>query len=103
MADGFNATPEELDQLCTDIRNVNDETQGVLNNVRGTVDTLASAWAGSAATAFATLMERFNTDAAKLQEALLTIADGISGTSSTMKQQEEEHGQSMNTILGRLG
>lgn len=103
MAAGFNASPEELDQLNNDIRTTNDDVQGQLNAVRNTVDTLASVWKGGAQQAFATLMERFNEDARKLQEALITIADGISGTSTTMKQNEEEQGQAMNTILGRLG
>ncbi|TWP46402.1 WXG100 family type VII secretion target [Lentzea tibetensis] len=103
MASGFAATPEELDQLVTDIRNVNDNVQGTLNSVRGTVDTVSGSWKGQAQQAFSTLMERYNTDAQKLQEALLTIADGISGTSTTMKQTEEEQGGSMNSIMNRLG
>lgn len=103
MASGFAASPEELDTLVSDIRNVNDTTQSILNSVRSTVDTVGASWKGQAQQAFATLMERYNTDAQKLQEALLTIADGISGTSTTMKQTEDEQGGSMNSIMNRLG
>jgi WXG100 family type VII secretion target len=103
MASGFQATPEELDTLCNDIRNVNDQTQGILNSVRSTVDTVSGSWKGAAQQAFGSLMERYNADAQKLQEALLTIADGISGTSSTMKSTEEEQSQAMTSITNRLG
>ena len=103
MAGGFTVTPEELDQLVTDIHNVDDSVQSQLSAVRNTVDTVASGWQGAAFTAFQTLINRFDEDARKLQEALRTIADGISGTSSTQKQTEEEQSGAMNTILGRLG
>ncbi|WP_246019298.1 WXG100 family type VII secretion target [Saccharothrix australiensis] len=92
-----------LENAAKDIMDTNANVQGVLNNLRNTIDGLAPAWKGSAADAFNNLMTRFNDDAAKLQEALVGIAEQITGTVQTYVQQEEEQSSEMSTIMGRLG
>lgn len=100
---GFGTGHAELIGAAKDIVSTNESVQGVLSNVRNTVDALSGAWAGSAAVAFGNLMERFTADADKLQKALLDIAEQMSGTAATYLEQEEEHSQSMSSIMGRLG
>ncbi|QFZ23436.1 WXG100 family type VII secretion target [Saccharothrix syringae] len=100
---GFSTGHEELVQAGKDIVDTNGNVQGILNNLEGTVEALASTWSGSARIAFDKLMERFNADAAKLQKALLDIAEQMSGTAATYMEQEEQQSQEMSTILGRLG
>ncbi|MEU3650517.1 WXG100 family type VII secretion target [Lentzea sp. NPDC034063] len=95
-------TSEELDALAKHIADVNDQTQGTLRQVGSTVDTLAGTWKGGAATAFANLMSRFHDDAAKVQEALMAIAEQISSSADVYARNEEEQSQSMTGITSRL-
>ncbi|RKT57718.1 WXG100 family type VII secretion target [Saccharothrix australiensis] len=100
---GYATGVPALENAAKDIMDTNANVQGVLNNLRNTIDGLAPAWKGSAADAFNNLMTRFNDDAAKLQEALVGIAEQITGTVQTYVQQEEEQSSEMSTIMGRLG
>ncbi|MDU0290688.1 WXG100 family type VII secretion target [Saccharothrix longispora] len=100
---GYATGVPQLQNAATDIMNVNDQTQATLNQLRNTIDAVSGAWRGSAADAFKNLMDRFNTDAAKLQEALVSIAEQISGATQTYVQQEEEQAAEMSNIMGRLG
>ncbi|PSL54746.1 WXG100 family type VII secretion target [Saccharothrix carnea] len=100
---GYATGIPELENAAKDIMSTNDGVQGILNNLRNTIDSVSGAWKGEAATAFGRLMERFNDDAAKLQEALVSIAEQITGTTQTYVQQEQEQAQEMSQIMGRLG
>ena len=100
---GYTATAEELAGLAKQILDVDSQTQGTLRSVANTVETVRGTWSGSAATAFSALMERFNADAAKLQEALRGIAEQMDASSTTYAQQEEEATQLSSTITNRLG
>ncbi|NKE61929.1 WXG100 family type VII secretion target [Lentzea sp. PSKA42] len=98
----FSLTPEDLDALAKHIANVNDSTQGTLRQVRSSVEGVQSSWQGTAATAFQNLMTRFDEDARKVQEALMSICEQISSSSEVYKQQEAESEQSVSTIANRL-
>jgi len=100
---GYTATAEELSALAKHIVDVDNDTQGTLRNVRSTVDGLRSAWRGGAAEAFNRLMDRFDEDARRLQEALRGIAEQMDATSVTYVKQEEEATQLSSGIEGRLG
>ncbi|MEV0678493.1 WXG100 family type VII secretion target [Actinosynnema sp. NPDC050436] len=100
---GYATGVPALENAAKDIMGTNENVQGILRNLGSTIDGLAPAWKGSAADAFNNLMLRFNDDAAKLQEALVAIAEQITGSVQTYVQQEEEQAQEMSTITGRLG
>ncbi|WP_433265741.1 WXG100 family type VII secretion target [Actinosynnema sp. CS-041913] len=100
---GYATGVPELMRASEDVMNTNESVQAVLNQLRNTIDTVSGAWKGTAADAFNSLMARFNDDAAKLQEALVGIAEQISGTTQTYVQEEEQQAQEMSTIMGRLG
>ncbi|MGW6931287.1 WXG100 family type VII secretion target [Lentzea sp. NPDC054927] len=100
---GYTATAEELAGLAKQILDVDASTQGTLRSVANTVETVKGTWRGSAATAFGALMERFNADAAKLQEALRGIAEQMDKSSVTYAQQEEEATNLSSVISNRLG
>ncbi|CAL9673346.1 ESAT-6-like protein EsxB [Actinosynnema sp. ALI-1.44] len=99
---GYTTGTQELMQCAKDIISVDEQTQGILNQVRNTVDGVASSWQGQAATAFQTLMTRFDEDARKLQEALRAIAEQMSGSADIYARQEEEQNQSMSSLTSRL-
>ncbi|HEV7907965.1 MAG TPA: WXG100 family type VII secretion target [Pseudonocardiaceae bacterium] len=100
---GYATGTQELKTAAQDILNVDESVQGVLRQLRGTIDGLSGVWAGAAAQAFNSLMQRFDDDAAKLQRALRDIAEQISGTADIYQQQEEEHSGSLGSISNRLG
>ena len=100
---GYETGSQELFDAAKDIVSTNNNVQGVLGQLGGTIDGLSSAWAGGAAIAFNKLMERFREDADKLQKALLDIADQMDGSAQTYVQQEEEQAQEMSAITNRLG
>ncbi|XVV03255.1 WXG100 family type VII secretion target [Actinosynnema sp. CA-248983] len=99
---GYTTGTPELIQAAKDIISVDESVQGILGQVRSTVDGVSASWAGQAATAFQTLMTRFDEDARKLQEALRGIAEQISGTAEIYARQEEEQNQSMSSLTSRL-
>ncbi|ACU40366.1 WXG100 family type VII secretion target [Actinosynnema pretiosum subsp. pretiosum] len=100
---GYSTGTPELQNAARDITNTNGNVQGILGQLRSTVDSLAPAWVGNAADSFNKLIERFNDDARKLNEALLAIANEMDSTAATYIQQEEEQAQEMSTIANRLG
>ncbi|MEV6243120.1 WXG100 family type VII secretion target [Lentzea sp. NPDC051838] len=99
---GFNLTPGDLDALAKHIADVNQQTQGTLRGIRNAADGVATAWSGVAATAFQKLIERFQEDANKVQEALMEICSQISSSSEVYKRNEEEQQGSIGTIANRL-
>ncbi|MCG8921146.1 WXG100 family type VII secretion target [Lentzea sp. CC55] len=99
---GYTATSEELTALAKHIISVDNDTQGTLRNVRNTVSGLQGIWVGAAANAFNQLMERFDTDAMKLQEALRAIAEQMDSSAVAYAQQEEEATQLSSSIANRL-
>ncbi|GAA3841742.1 WXG100 family type VII secretion target [Saccharothrix violaceirubra] len=102
MAGGYGTGTEELVGAATDIVSTDEHVQGILRSLRGTVDTVGASWKGQAATAFQNLINRFDEDARKLQEALRAIAEQMSGSADIYRRQEEEQNQSMGGLLGRL-
>ncbi|GGM51531.1 hypothetical protein GCM10012275_23020 [Longimycelium tulufanense] len=103
MAGSYTTDSATMQQAGNDIANTNQEIQGLLSNLRGQIEPLQSAWKGQAATAFHNLMERWNTDAKKLNDALMAISEMMGASAKSYVQQEEEQSQSMNSILGALG
>jgi len=98
----FSLTPSDLDALAKHISEVNDQTQGTLRGIRNAADGVRSAWSGEAAAAFQKLIERFQDDANKVQEALMEICSQISSSSDVYKRNEEEQRGALGGIAGRL-
>ncbi|GGU63431.1 WXG100 family type VII secretion target [Lentzea flava] len=99
----FTVGPEDLDRLAKQIIEIDGQTQGTLRQVRSTAESVRASWGGSAADAFTKLMERFDDDTRKLQEALRSIAEQISGSAKTYIENEEQQSQAVSEIANRLG
>ncbi|PWK90015.1 WXG100 family type VII secretion target [Lentzea atacamensis] len=100
---GFGVSSEELDALAKRILEVDEQAQAKLRQVRNAADTVRASWKGTASTAFQNLIDRFDADAAKVQEALREIASQISESSKTYLQNEQAQEESIGTIGNRLG
>jgi WXG100 family type VII secretion target len=102
MANSFQTGSAEMQQAVSSMEQVNQALQGNLKNLQSEVEQVASAWQGTAATAFANLMEKFNDDASKLNQDLEQIATAVSGNQKNYQAQEDSAQSSMSQILGGL-
>lgn len=102
MAGSFQTTTEEMQAASRHVLEVNDSVQGELSRLRNQLAPLAGAWQGSASMAFQQLMERWDTDARNLNEALRGIGEQIGGSAQTYAQRDEEEQQAMSNIANTL-
>jgi len=100
---GYGITPEEMAKAAVDVDNVNEESRGALSSLRSALEPLMDNWTGGAATAFQTLMTRFDADAKKLGDALQGISEQLKSSNEAYVRQEEEAAQSMSNISNVLG
>jgi WXG100 family type VII secretion target len=103
MANSFQTGSVEMQQAVSSMEEVNQALQGNLKNLQSEVEQVAGAWRGTASTAFANLMAKFNEDGAKLNQDLAQIAEAVSGSQKNYQAQEDSAQSSMSQILGGLG
>lgn len=83
------------------VDNTNNEVQGELGRLRGVVDGLRGTWAGNAQVSFDNLMNRWNTSARELQEALNSISDNIRSNAKNFDGMEADNASAFNNIGGQ--
>ena len=99
---GLFATEHELmSTTAGKVDAVNDQVQGELPRLQGTVDGVAGAWKGNANVAFGELMAQWNDAALRLREALTSISDNIRANATAFSTTEEENAAAF-TKLGGL-
>jgi WXG100 family type VII secretion target len=103
MAAQFTTGSAEMLAAVQQMEDVNSALQGNLKTLQSEVEGVSGQWAGAAATAFTTLMSKFNEDATKLNQDLSQIAEAVTGNQKTYQAQEDEAQSSMSQILGGLG
>lgn len=102
-ADGFGTTTEEMQRAAQHVTQVDESVRAELAALRGKLEPLAGLWTGQASLQFAQLMQRWDTDARALAEALATIGNALQGSRVSYEQQEQQQAQSMSTIASALG
>lgn len=80
------------------VDDTNNEVQGELGRLRGVVDGLRGSWAGNAQNSFDGLMNRWNTSARELQEALMDIAENIRQNAKHFDGMEADNANAFATI-----
>ncbi|MBV8542191.1 MAG: WXG100 family type VII secretion target [Pseudonocardiales bacterium] len=103
MAQQFGAQFEQMQAAAQHVAEVNQSVQGRLSGLRNQLAPLAGAWKGQAAIAFQVLMERWDTDARSLNEALNSIGEQIRGSGTTYAQADETEQQTYSRIGQALG
>jgi WXG100 family type VII secretion target len=100
---GFSTGAPELLKAAQDMDTANSELGDLLNSLLGKLEPLQGAWSGEASTAFHNLLERYATDARKLNDSLLQISEAVTGTAHTYTQQEQEQASTMSKLTQALG
>jgi WXG100 family type VII secretion target len=99
----FGAQVEQMQSAAHHVAEVNQSVQGQLMGLRNQLAPLAGAWKGQAAIAFQLLMERWDTDARNLNEALNSIGEQIQGSGVTYARADEAENQTYSRISQALG
>jgi len=103
MAGQFGTETEQMLAAANHVAEVNQSVQGQLQQLMNTLAPLAGAWQGQASTAFQMLMERWNTSARNLNDALNNIGEQIRGSGATYAQADETENQTFSQISSALG
>ncbi|MDQ3154277.1 MAG: WXG100 family type VII secretion target [Actinomycetota bacterium] len=98
----YQVTPEEMQAGANNVFTTNETVQGQLSSLRNQLAPLAGAWQGQASTAFQTLMQRWDENARRLNEALRAIGEQLQASGTSYAQQEEQQTQSISSISGAL-
>jgi WXG100 family type VII secretion target len=102
MAGQFGAEFEQMQAAANHVADVKQSVQAQLSALRNQLAPLAGAWKGQAATAFGLLMQRWDTDAGNLNEALHSIGEQIRGSGATYAQADEAEHQIYSRITQAL-
>ncbi|HYS39424.1 MAG TPA: WXG100 family type VII secretion target [Pseudonocardiaceae bacterium] len=103
MANSFQTGSTEMLQAVKTMEEVNQAMLGNLKTLQQEVEQVAPTWQGAAASAFTTLMAKFDEDAAKLNRDLGQIAEAVTGNAKAYQAQEDTTNSQMTQILGGLG
>lgn len=76
----------------------NDQVQGELGRLRGVVDGLRGSWKGEAQLSFDALMERWNTNAQQLREALTSISENIRSNAHNFSNVEASNASAFKSV-----
>lgn len=102
MSGNFTTTTEEMDLAANRVMSVNEQVQAELRGLQSRLAPLASLWTGDASVAFARLMERWNTNAVALNDALNSIGGAIRGSGSNYAQNEQQQSSNLSSISAAL-
>ena len=100
MNDTFRTEADVMVATAGRVDDVNFQVQSELGRLRGVVDSLQGSWQGEAQINFDALMERWNTSARNLQEALTSISDNIRQNAGSFECTETDNAMSLKSIGG---
>ena len=102
MAGAFTTDAATMQKAAQQVQQVSEEIQSELNSLMNNLSPVAASWKGNAASAFQQLMERWQSDATKLQQALADIAQMLEQTNKSYSQAEENNSSQIGAILKGL-
>jgi ESAT-6 family protein len=100
---GYGTSPEEMERAGGHVLSVNESVQAELAALRAQLGPLAGLWQGLAAAEFAKLMQRWDTNARALNDALHAIGESIQASGRSYVQQEDAQAAGMSSITAALG
>lgn len=98
MSQMFRTESDVMVATAGNVDGVNSNVQSELHRLRGVVDGLRGNWVGNAQVSFDNLMERYNTAAAQLQEALASISDNLRSNASNFSDVEATNTRAFDSV-----
>lgn len=81
----------------------NDEIRGMLQSFIGRMTSVPpSVWGGNAAVAFRGVVDRWNSESLRLNNALLGIAETVRQNERVLRQAGDDHSQHIGAVAGSL-
>ena len=102
MSQAFKTQADVMVSTAGRVDNTNDEVQGELTRLQGVVDSVRGSWAGQAQVSFDNLMQRYNTSAQQLREALTSISENIRSNARNFDNVEAENTEAFSKVGGGL-
>lgn len=101
MSNMFRTEADVMVATAGRVDDTNNQVQGELGRLRGTVDGVRSSWVGSAQTSFDGLMQRWDNSARELQEALNSISGNIRSNAKNFDSMEAQNAQAFTAVGGQ--
>jgi len=102
MASSYGTSFEVMNKAAQSVQQTVQEIRSEMSSLQGNLEPVASAWKGSAASAFQQLMQRFMDDGQKLTQALDAIGESLSSNTKSYSAVEESSQSSISKLLGGL-
>ena len=96
------ATEGALQEGIAAVQSTKADIDSHLKRLEGDLSTIGSSWQGAASVQFASLMAQWHENAAKINQALQDLADNLSATDSSMRDNESETKNSFSQLLSGL-
>jgi WXG100 family type VII secretion target len=94
--------PETVAQAASDTVAAKLSVDGNLARLKALCDELAASWTGQGATAFANVMLQWDTEAAKLLDALQDIADSLDSSAAAQAEEDLNSSSEFSAFEGQL-
>ena len=102
MAGGYGTSIDTMQTAGSHVFDVNEAVQGQLSALRNQLAPLAGAWTGSSATAFQTLMVRWDENARSLNDALRAIGESIQAAGVSYDTADQDQQAAFGSIGGQI-
>jgi WXG100 family type VII secretion target len=102
MATSYQTDMSTMQVASQHVEEVSASIQAQLSQLENQIMPVASQWVGSGGSAFQALHERWQQDAAKINQVLAQIAQGIRLNASQYSQAEDAASSSMNRTAAQL-
>jgi len=102
VSNTFRTESDVMVTTAGQVDNTNNEVQSELSRLRGVVDGLRGSWSGQAQASFDQLMQRWDTNAKDLSDALTSISENIRANAHALENVETSNVQSLNHVGGGL-
>ena len=102
MSQMFKTEAEVMIATAGRVDSTNDEVSAELTRLHGVVDQVRASWAGSAQVSFDNLMNRYDSSAQQLQEALTSISENIRANARNFDSVEAQNQDAFNSVGGGL-
>lgn len=100
--DGYVGTVQDFTIAHQQVVDAKEQVEGELKQLWNAISQLQSLWTGSAATAFLTLMNKFDEQAKKLNTALEGIAEQLLAAGSTYEESEVSQQDAFGGLAAQL-